>query len=153
MDSEAFRNTYKEINVQDCVFAKAILTRQAACRRAEWFCIAEREGVRCLDAEARARCLELTATLRRQARFALKARRDPGELAYAQGMRVQMGGLRGIAEALESGTRADGLVEDIDDLVEKALGRFGTIDRLPFARIMRHIAAYRGRRRRRRHKG
>ncbi|AFL72784.1 hypothetical protein [Thiocystis violascens] len=145
MDSDAFRSTYRAINERFCPYEKAILTNQCACSLANKFCLAEREGVQCGSDPAQARCLELLERLRQQARFALKSTATSGALPHAKAMRIQVGGLRGIQAALTPEEPAPMFIEDIRATVEKAIARFGALDRLPFPLIMQQIAAYRGR--------
>lgn len=149
MDSEAFRQTYREISERHCVFEKGILTNQCGCSEAEKFCIAEREGVRCRDGEAQAACVAFLDTLRQQARFALKTTDRDAMLPHAKAIRLQIGGLRGVASELHPGSPATEHVPDVRGLLRAAAAHFGGLDLWPFARIMQQIAAYQGRRRRR----
>lgn len=158
MDQDAFRRTYREVNERFCAFEKSILTNQCDCSQAERFCIAEREGVHCRSDDGQAQCLKLLEILRREARFALRGEPDQKRhaLPHGKAIRVQVGGLRGIraalAEAGEGAPEPDGSTEigDIYAVVNAARQRFGTLERLPFSRIMQEIAAYRGRTRSRR---
>jgi len=146
MDNEIFRETYDAINERCCPFEKSILTNQCACRRADRFCIAEREGVHCQADEAQARCIGLLQLLRDQARFALKTTDGRSALPHAKAMRVQVGGLRGLHRALQPETPAPSKIEDIDAIIEAAISRFGSLEALPFQLIVQQITAYRGRR-------
>lgn len=156
MDQDAFRETYRDVNERACVFERAVLTNQCDCAHAERFCIAEREGVACDSAPGHERCALLLDLMRHQARFALKATTDPAQdaMPYGKAMRVQVGGLRGLHAVAHPDQPPPDNVPDVDGLIEQALRRFGALDALPFADIMPHIAAYRGRTRaRRRRKG
>lgn len=149
MDSEAFRQTYRAMNERFCVFEKGILTNGCDCTQAERFCIAEREGVHCGSDAAQARCVDFLAVLRDQSRFALKTQDPERALPHAKAMRLQIGGLRGVALALDPDSPAPERVDDVHGLLERAIARFGVFAHLPFTLIMQQIAAYRGRRRRR----
>jgi hypothetical protein len=146
MDNQVFRETYSAINERYCPFEKSILTNQCACSRAERFCIAEREGVRCNADEAQARCVSLLELLRGQARFALRTTDGNSALPHAKAMRVQVGGLRGLYLALNPEAEAPATIDDVNAIVDAAVGRFGSLDNLPFQAIVQQIAAYRGRR-------
>ncbi|NCA69625.1 MAG: hypothetical protein EOM91_05870 [Sphingobacteriia bacterium] len=150
MDSEAFRQTYRELNERFCVFEKGILTRQCDCSQARKSCIAEREGVECGSDEAQSRCQALLDILRRQARFALKTSPEQGALPHIKAMRLQIGGLRGIVAALDPTAPQPKTIGDVHGLLESARERFGDFAHLPFARIMQEIARYQPRRRRER---
>jgi hypothetical protein len=149
LDSDAFRNLYRDVNERACVYEKAILTNECACSEAHKFCIAEREGVRCGSDEAHLTCLELLETLRTQSRFALKSLGRDQALPHAKAMRLKVGGLKGIALALDPDQPAPARIADVRGLILTALARFGDLSQLPFPVIMQQIAAYRGRPRRR----
>ncbi|MFP4063076.1 MAG: hypothetical protein ACLFNA_08020 [Halochromatium sp.] len=146
MDNQVFRETYSAINERYCPFEKSILTNQCACRRAERFCIAEREGVHCKADAAQARCVALLDILRAQARFALRTTESGSALPHAKAMRVQVGGLRGLHALLDPQAEIPSTIDDIDALVESAIARFGRLEDLSFQVIVQQIAAYRGRR-------
>lgn len=145
MDQDAFRRTYRDVNERFCAYENSILTNQCNCSQARRFCIAEREGVRCLSAEGQTRCLEFLRLLRERARFSLKTDRNKPVLPHGKAMRVQVGGMRGLAAALSDTQEAPPTIGDIFDLIGKALAQFHKLENLPYSRIMQHIAAYRGR--------
>mgnify|MGYP005853076061 FL=1 len=147
MDQDAFRSTYRAVNERFCAYEKAILTNSASCPLAHRFCIAEREGVHCGSDAAQASCIELLELLRCQARFALKTRDDRSALPHAKAMRIQVGGLRGIAAVLNPQEPVPARIQDIRGIVEAAIAAFGSLERMPFQEIIKQIAAYQGRRR------
>lgn len=150
MDQDAFRRTYRDVNERSCAYEKSVLTNQCDCAQAERFCIAEREGVRCRSEEGQARCLELLAVLREQARFALRTDQDKSALPHGKAIRIQVGGLRGLHVLLHPEQDPPTTIADVDALTRAVAEKFGRFDALPFSRIMQHIAAYQGRRRVRR---
>ena len=152
MDQDAFRATYREVNERACAFEKAVLTNRCACSRAERFCIAEREGVRCLSQEGQERCRRALAILREQAQFALRTHEDQAMLPHGKAIRIQVGGMRGIRALLEPEAEDPETVPDVFDLLARAECEFQGLENLPFSRIMPWIAGYdpRPRRRRRR---
>jgi hypothetical protein len=145
VDNEVFRDTYRAINERFCPYEKAILTNNCACSKAQRFCIAEREGVRCASDVAQGRCIETLELLRQQARFALKATRDSAVLPHAKAMRVQVGGLRGIHVALHPDVPPPVQIADIHGLLIQAVERFGDLTALPFQIVIQQVAAYQGR--------
>jgi hypothetical protein len=147
MDQDAFRRTYHEVNEVYCAFEKSVLTNECRCRQAERFCIAEREGVHCRSVDSQQRCLEWLELLRNQARFALRAEEERRLLPHGKAIRLQVGGLRGLASVLALGAEAP---DDVDGLLRHAEQRFGSLDAVPFSTVMREVAAYQGRRRSRR---
>lgn len=153
MDQDEFRKTYRTVNERNCVYEKAILTNNCACSLSHKFCIAEREGVHCGSDQAQADCIQLLETLRQQARFALKGTPDGTALPHAKAMRVQVGGLRGIASVLHPDAPIPAHIDDIHATIRSAISAFGGLDHLPFSAIMQQIAAYKGRPRRTARKG
>lgn len=147
MDQEMFRQAYQAINERFCPYEKTLLTRNGDCSRAERFCIAEREGVRCNDDAAQARCEAFLALARQNARFALKATDQRTALPHAKAMRVQVGGLRGLQVALTPDRPAPVHIPDIDRLLAEASARFGDLATAPFQPIIQQIAAFQGRKR------
>jgi hypothetical protein len=147
MDQDAFRQTYREVNEVFCAFEKSLLTNQCRCPKAERFCIAEREGVHCRDESGQARCLAWLELLREQARFALRTDEARRLLPHGKAIRLQVGGMRGLADVLGDDQAA---VDDIDGALHTAEQRFGGLEQVPFDRVMREVAAYQVRRRSRR---
>jgi hypothetical protein len=152
MDQDAFRKTYREVNDVYCAFEKSVLTNACGCRRAERFCIAEREGVHCQDAAGQTRCLAWLELLREQARFALRTEEDRKLLPHGKAIRLQVGGMRGIHHVLFDGAQPPTTIDDIDATLAAAEQRFGSLAAVPFSDVMRAVAAYQVRRRARRHR-
>ena len=149
MDQDAFRKTYREVNDVFCAFEKSVLTNECHCSQAERFCIAEREGVHCLDASRQCRCLAWLELLREQARFALRTEEERRLLPHGKAIRLQVGGMRGLRTVLFDAP-ADALVDDIDGTLAAAERRYGELAAVPFSKVMRAVAAYQVRKRARR---
>lgn len=135
-----------------------------ACRNARTTLLVEREAIDCESAPAAVRCAEFRATLRTNARFALRV---PAEAPWPFGkeIRAQCGGVLGLREALEAasdggaGEAEDGgaghpgaraPAPDVDLLLDRALERYGAIAALPYSEIMRAVVRYEPRPRSRR---
>ena len=145
MDQDAYRKIYRDMDGRICLFEKSILARQSNCSQASRFFLAEREGVHCRSDQGQRRCEELLQLLRQQTRFTLKSANPSGAMPHAKVMRIQVGGLQGLA--LASGTEKSAL-EDIFTLIDSAITQFESLDQLPFQEIIKQVAAYRGRPRR-----
>ena len=63
-------------------------------------------------------------------------------------IRVQAGGLNGM-QALFTPSRVD-RIDDIHKLVEQAETEFGSLEQLPYSRIVQSISSYQGRKTRKR---
>lgn len=146
MDDDALRRACQEVDGRACPFEKAILSNHAGCARAQRFCIGERQGVHCSSELAQGRCLAFLDLVRRQGRFALKDLDAHAALTHAKSMRVQVGGLRALAQTLAPDEPTPERIDDIDGLLRAALTELGRLEALPSQTIMQQIAAYRGRR-------
>ncbi len=152
-DEEAFRRRRDaELGVA-CPFERALLARCAACSLARSVLLAEREAIGCISRPASERCGRYRDALRQAARFALRA--DPSApWPFSKEIRLQCGGLIGLRDALaeDDGGRAVAATEpapvsDADALLQRALQRHGSLDALPFSRIMRAVTRHEPRRR------
>lgn len=152
MDQDAFRETYREVNEVCCAFEKSVLTNECGCRQAQRFCIAEREGVRCRSADAQRRCLRWLELLREHTRFALRSEDEPRLLPHGKAIRLQVGGMRGLARVLETEGYGPAPGGDVEQTLSRAEVAFGALEAAPFSELMRDVAAYRIRKRsKRRH--
>lgn len=150
MDQDEFRRTYRDVNAVYCAFEKSILTNECRCARAERFCIAEREGVRCSAKASQTRCLTWLELLREQTRFALRTEKERRLLPHGKAMRLQVGGMRGLLKVLDDITGDQPEIDDIDTTLRRAQQRFGGLDCVPFSTIMRDVSSYPIRKRARR---
>ena len=140
MDEKHYKNTYKDINPQRCIFEKAINSRICNCNKSQRFNLADREGVACTSKTSLARCNQLFTHLHNNARFAMQ-RSDVNQLGHAQEIKIQNGGLLGLQSQLI--TEENIKVEDIDALIADAEKVFKDIEDFPYSTIMQVISAYR----------
>ncbi len=150
MEEDQYRATYEEINPRRCVFEKAVNSRVCNCSRAHRFHLADREGVACGFETARVLCQRCLEGLRRNARFALGLIQADSPLPHGAEIRVQNGGLLGLQGLLDDSPDPPGTVADICAVVAQALDRFGSVEALPYDRIVPSVVRYQGRRRPRR---
>jgi hypothetical protein len=140
MDEASFRSTREAARGPACVFEKALLARCADCRHAARLALAEREAIGCRAPAARTDCAALMALLRERAAFALKRRLDAAPLPHALALRLQCGGVRGLAHAVDA-VAAD----DVSGLVAAAQARYGALADLPWPPLVAAVAAWQGR--------
>jgi hypothetical protein len=141
MDEGAFREMLSGV-VAPCPFERSILRGCATCTQSEKIQIAERELVKCRNLASHSRCSELYAHLRRSFSFALGILRVDTPLPHAQEMRVQCGGLKGLQHTLNGDTEVD----DVDELLGRALRQWGEIEDIPYSDVVHAAAtAYKGR--------
>lgn len=125
-----------------CVFAKAVLARQAACPLATMSLVGEAERPRCASPVARTNCDTLLALLRERARFALRLPPPETPLPHAAQLRLQCGGLRGLAAVLGE---AQDATPDIHALVGRLRGAFDGLAGIPFAPVVATMVRWEGR--------
>ena len=143
MDEAAFRATRSAIGRQPCIFETALLARCADCALAARHALAERETLGCRSPVARANCATLLGLLRERSAFALKTGQRDVPLPHAMTMRLQGGGLAGLAQAVEAEHP-----HDVHALVAAAQARFGGLSDMPWPGIVAAIRDWKGRRRR-----
>jgi len=149
MEEDAYKSSYNELASVRCFFEKALTNHQAKCCLARHFCLADREGYACSDDESSVKCCEFLEKLRKSSTFAFKLREVSGPLPHNMEIRVQAGGLLGLArlpgvEAPLTSLPAD----DISQLISRAREAYGTLQDLPYSIIIQSVVQFQGRRRR-----
>lgn len=145
VDEREFRRARRAALPLPCVFERALLVCACRCSLARRQNLAEREGIGCLSPKAQANCARLQELLLRNATFALKLPPSDAPVPHAKQLKAQCGGLLGLAAALTGREE----VSDVATLVLDARHRFGSLEGLPYSAIVRSIAAFEVRRRRR----
>jgi hypothetical protein len=140
LDENAYRDTYEKVNPLQCVFERAILRRCCGCEYAIRRNIAEREAAGCMDVAAQAQCAELKKTLRHASAFTLKLTHPDEPLPHGKQLKLQCGGLRGIAH-LAGDVEAE-VVLNIYAAVSAVVKTYGSIEQLPYQEIIQYVRAY-----------
>lgn len=152
MEEDEYKSTYNEIASIRCVFEKALTNHRAKCNLSRHFCLADREGYSCESGEKSAKCGEILKILREKSIFVLKLQEINGPLPHNMEIRVQAGGLQGLVRYLQ-GTNDDGpdkqpAAGDVSSILEQATKKSGSVDNLPFSKIIQSVVQFQGRRRR-----
>jgi len=148
MEEDEYKSTYSELAAVRCVFEKALTNHQAKCALSRHFCLADREGYSCDDAASSLKCSELLEKLRKKSIFVLKLRDVDGPLPHNMEIRVQVGGVRGLAKLIN--TDIVDKVDNIHRVLDQVINKFGSLDSLPYSEIVQSIEQFQGRRRRQR---
>jgi len=148
MEEDEYKSTYSELASVRCVFEKALTNHQAKCDLSRHFCLADREGYSCEDAEASLKCSKLLEKLREKSIFVLKLRDIDGPLPHNMEIRVQVGGVRGLAKLIN--VDIVDKVDNIHRVLDEVINKFGSLDSLPYSEIIQSIEQFQGRRRRQR---
>ena len=145
MEEDQYRQTYRSINPLQCPYEKAINSRMTTCARMERFCLADREGVACTLASANERCKHFLNILRPSAKFALHLTHVDGPLPHSKEIKVQIGGIKGIASLLNQADE-----NNIDQLLSAAQQQYGSLEQLPYDQILKVLVHFEARKKRRR---
>ena len=146
MEEDEYKSTYGELTSVRCVFEKTLTNHRAKCSLSKHFCLADREGYSCEDTGASLNCAELLEKLRKKSLFVLKLRDINGPLPHNMEIRVQAGGVQGLAKLINA--EPDDTVDDISMVLSKAISQFGCLDKLPYSEIIQSVEQFQGRRRR-----
>lgn len=140
LDENAYRATYTTLNPLQCVFERAILRRCCGCQHAIRRNLAEREAAGCREPAAHALCTELKKQLRQAAAFTLKLAHPEEPLPHGKQLKLQCGGLLGIAHLTAQNTLTE--VGDIYGAVIAAIEKYTSLAQLPYQEIIQAIRAY-----------
>jgi len=143
-NEDAYKLARKAYIEHSCPFERALLSRCVACGRSRKLNLAEREAIACGDAAVREHCLTFYRALHDNAQFALKINPD-APWPFGKEIRAQCGGVRGLADALDS---VSDETTDIATLVLQAQAQFGASSAFPYSEIMRAVVHYEPRKRR-----
>jgi hypothetical protein len=147
MDEDSYKAAYERINTAPCVFEKGILSLKCRCAYQHMFRLADRHGVGCQDALMQQSCSNFLNHLRKQTRFVFKINID-GPLPHNKELKVQNGGMLGVQKLLLSNA-PDNEVDNIAGLMTRSIELYGSIENIPYNRIMPNVTAYEIRSRRR----
>jgi len=139
MEEDEYKSTYGELASVRCVFEKTLTNRRARCSLSRHFCLADREGYSCKDVEASAKCGEFLKELRKKSLFVLKLRDIDAPLPHNKELRVQAGGVAGVAKLVA----AD--IDDIYSVIKQAINKFGSLENLPYSDIIQSVEQFQGR--------
>lgn len=152
MEEDEYKSTYNDLASVRCVFEKALTNNQAKCHLSQHFCLADREGYSCQNLDSSSKCNELLKKLREKSIFSLKLHSVSGPLPHNMEIRVQVGGVIGLAKLLKDEAGSDLVlpVENINGILNEVIRVFGSLDNVPFDNVIRSVVQFQGRRRRQR---
>jgi len=125
-----------------CAFGKAVAAGQGRCPLVTLRAVAEAERPCCTSPVAQTNCRTLHDLLRERSTFALRLPPPGTPLAHAAELRLQCGGLRGLAEAMDE---PEGPATDIHALVARARERWGSLLDLPFEALVASVVRWEAR--------
>lgn len=150
MEEDEYKSTYGQLASVRCVFEKALTNHQAKCSLSRHFCLADREGYSCKDIDSSLNCAELLEMLRKKSAFVLKLRDIKEPLPHNMEIRVQAGGVKGLAKLIDTDDAGVETIDDINAVLNAVNDKFGSLSNLPYSEIIQSIEQFQGRRRRQR---
>jgi len=147
MDEDNYTQTYQRINSAPCAFEKGILSLKCQCDYQHLFNLADRHGVGCTDSAHQQKCTEFLNHLRQQTRFLFKIVID-GPLPHNKEIKVQNGGMQGLQKLLMDTE----CINNIASLLQQAITLYGSIENIPYNRLMPYVNHYKTRPKRQRPK-
>jgi len=132
---------------EHCPFRKTILGGTCACSLALKTHLPTGCSVSCSDDEAWDQCDDLLNEMVVAAKFVLQFIEDTDSLTHGKFMKVQHGGLLGLAKLMNG--EATTTVDDIHALVNNARQRYTSLQDIPYHRLLDDIANWQLKRRRR----
>ena len=146
MDEVRYRDTYHSVNERRCHFEKTLNARVCTCRHMRRFNLADREGVGCANPRSHRTCADWLHAVRRASCFVLSQPEAVDILPHRPEAKVQAGGLLGLARLIDGTSR----IEDIADLLDRSLERYGSVSDIPMQDIAAAVAEYEPRPRKKR---
>ena len=153
MEEDEYKSTYNELASVRCIFEKSLTNHQAKCSLSRHFCLADREGYSCDNVESSKKCGEVLGKLREKSSFVLKLHEISGPLPHNMEIRVQAGGIMGLAKLIDKGANnkhEQPVLDDINRIISSAIEKYGALDKLPYSEIIQSVVQFQGRRRRQR---
>jgi hypothetical protein len=153
MEEREYKSTYNELVSVRCVFEKALTSHQAKCSLSRHFCLADREGYSCENAELSGKCSKFLEKLREKSIFVLKLHEVNGPLPHNMEIRVQAGGMMGLAKLVcvnAVGQSKQPVVDDISRILSDMQKKYGLLANWPYSEIIQSVVQFQGRRRRQR---
>ncbi len=142
MDEDKYRETYRTVNPLQCPFEKTLNSRRCQCKKMKKIHLADRECVGCLEKEAWKNCCDFLALLRKSAMFALKVTEVEGPLPHGKEIKIQNGSIIGLDKLFNPDNEDK---PDIYKLLEQALSKYQTFDKLPLDQLMQSIVHFKAR--------
>jgi hypothetical protein len=155
MDENEYRTARSDFVPVPCVFEKSILSSRICCSKAIKKNLAEREVVCCSATEYQLRCKNWLQLLRTKSQFALhltKVSDGAEKFPHAKEMKVQVGGILGLAAMLEDecqgAERRTDILCDVFTVLGSCSDKYGTsFEQLPFEQIVINVASFKVRER------
>lgn len=149
MDEDSYKRIRSDVTPVTCAFEKSILALRVCCSKASRINIAEREVVQCESLECQTQCREWLQVLRNKSQFSLQLTDShiaENTLPHAKEMKVQVGGINGLASLLENpATQSDtqnGVLPDVYFILRACREELGDYADLPFGQIMKSVVGF-----------
>jgi len=136
----------KQAQQYKCPFRHPIITRDYGCELSHEVTFREGPGITCANSDSWQRCTALFEGLKSAALPAFEVADDLTQMPASVISKIQYGGLAALASLLQ--VQQDS-INNINDLVSRAIETCGAVDQLDYGNIVPKILHYRMRKRRR----
>lgn len=135
-----------------CPFSSTLLQDDFGCRHASH--IVRRGGaeIACSAAPAHARCAQLFQQLKDVALPAFEVADDLLQMPHSVLVKIQYGGLLGLQRHILPDAAQKTGIEDINALIETAIGRYSSLEEIPCNALVEAITSHKLSRRRKRNR-
>jgi len=156
MEEQEYKRTFNNVNQHPCLFGRAMLAGYCGCQHAQRLLIAEREAMTCLNEAAWQHCQTQLSTLQDKSRFVFKNSPTGNKMPYAQALRLQGGGLRGLRSILpdnnpQASTDTNVKISDVADLLAEVKQQFPQSETIAYGQVIQVLRQFKGRKPRRKH--
>ena len=146
MDELEYSTLSKHEAPVKCVFEKSILALKTHCHQSKRKNIADREIVVCSSTVSQQQCTTWLTLLRKKSRFTLGLinHNDFNQvLPHSKEMKVQVGGLLGLASSIDQRVSGNDNNLDICNTLNKGVIEYDNFNTLPFDQIIKSVSQYR----------
>ena len=148
MEEREYHSTYRNVNPLECPFERGLLRQCLTCSQVRRIYIAEREGIGCAHEGAHKVCEGLYDAMLENGRFALKINNPDAPLPHGKRIKVECGGLLGLQTLVHPEREGSERVDDVYAVVQKAVADHGSLEGIPYQRLMPAISHFQARPRR-----
>lgn len=129
-----------------CAFSSTLITNQFGCEKAEQVTRRGGPDIACTSDAAHQRCEKLFRQMKAAALPAFGVEDDLLSMPHSVLVKIQFGGLLGLQRHLGGGADS-GDVKNIHALVDQAIGKYNSLDAVPYPALVQDMITYKLRRR------
>jgi len=149
MDEDNYKSIRNDAVPISCAFEKSVLALRVSCSKSNRINIAERQTVQCESFDCQLQCETWLQVLRGKSLFSLQITNintTKNVLPHAKEMKVQVGGVEGLASLLvtEAGesTPKKRIRQDVNHILTTCLEKYGQFTSVPFGDVVKSVVRF-----------